>query len=528
MDTYTLGPFVIKASGALGGIPEAPPTPSKQPTISHAGDGSGHPPGGSMINGSNTLSHAASQAVGVGVGVGSALVGGVKSIASIAGNRSVNVDRDDHRDESSYAVNDYQLGFLVNQSNALSPNPKAGPSSLSPKTPGGSNVGNGGAGSSVFSPNGKSGTASSTLGRIFNLLPSQSANFSIAFMPRKDFRQSLKTTLVGAGAGDKPTEAQGKMIVTFSTGQCLHVPIHAKVATPFITASSPNLWFGVCQVTTSTEGTVLLSNPTDVPAKWTVAHVPASETTKRVSAIQVAGYNERGPETDDPTVFNITPNMGIVRGPSISVQSAVGAPPKDLNRIDSDSAVVQQRLSETSWGGTGAMTGTGFGYGTQQGKSPKREDSTMMMTANKGDKTPQKGDKTPQKGDKTPQKGKSIQGGNASSAMMTTTHPSSSTNKNTNNNMNASLPPSFGSPVPVILTLKDTMQRRFESSAASETRSDALYPMPIQISFKPRKNVRYTSRFRFTCEYGNAFDIILQGEGTYEENEHKPLQPFPR
>ena len=468
--------------------------------------------------------------------MGVALVGGVKSIASIAGNRSVNVDRD----ESSHEINDYQLGFLVNPSSALSPGPKAGPSSLSPKTPGGggSGVGSGGAGSSVFSPNGKSGTASSTLGRIFNLLPSQSANFSIAFMPKRDFRQSLKTTLVGAGAGDKPTEAQGKMILTFSTGQCLQVPISAKVATPFITASSPNLWFGVCLVTTSTEGTVLLSNPTDVLAKWTVAHVPASETTKRVSAIQVAGYNERGPETDDPTVFNITPNLGVVRGPSVSVHSAVGAPPKDYNRIDADSAVVQQRLSETSWTGigTGAGAGTGFGYGTQQGtqqgKSPKREDyqsqpSTMMMNANKGDKTPQKGDKTPQKGDKTPQKGKSAHGANSSSATMMTTHPSSSTNK-INVNMNASLPPSFGSPVPIVLTLKDTIQRRFESSAASETRSDALYPMPIQISFKPRKNLRYNSRFRFTCEYGNAFDLILQGEGTYEENEHKPLMPFPR
>ena len=478
-----------------------------------------------MINGSSSVTQAS--------GAGPALVGGVKSIASIAGNRSVNVDvdRDDHRDESSHEINDYQLGFLVNQqSSAQSPNPKAGPSSLSPKTPGGSGI----AGSSVFSPNGKSGTASSTLGRIFNLLPSQSANFSIAFMPKRDFRQSLKTTLVGAGASDKPSEAQGKMILTFSTGQCLHVPISAKVATPFITASSPNLWFGVCHVNASTEGTVLLSNPTDVPAKWTVAHVPASDTTKRVSAIQVAGYNERGPETDDPTVFNITPNLGVVRGPSISVHSAVGAPPKDYNRIDAESAIVHQRLSETSWGGTGTGLGQGTGFGSPQGKSFKRDEyqphpppPTMMMTANKGDKTPHKGDKTPQKGDKTPQKGKSTLAINTNTAVMTTTHPSS-TNKNNNTNMNATLPPSFGSPVPLVLSIKDTMQRRFESSAASETKSDALYPMPIQIAFKPRKNLRYNSRFRFTCEYGNAFDLILQGEGTYEENEHKPLQPFPR
>jgi hypothetical protein len=30
------------------------------------------------------------------------------------------------------------------------------------------------------------------------------------------------------------------------------------------------------------------------------------------------------------------------------------------------------------------------------------------------------------------------------------------------------------------------------------------------------------------CEYGNAFDVVLEGEGTYEEHEHKPLSPFPK
>ena len=178
------------------------------------------------------------------------------------------------------------------------------------------------------------------------------------------------------------------------------------------------------------------------------------ETSKRVSAIQVAGYNERGPETDDPNVFDITPGSGMIRGPTVSVVSAVGAPPKDINRFENH-AMVQQRLSETSWhekhndntfsgGKKGSTSATGLGHGH------------------------------------------------------------------------------------VTLTMKDTLQQRFEEAAASDTRIDALYPMPIQITFKPRKNLRYNSRFRFTCEYGNAFDVILQGEGTYEEHEHQPLQPFPK
>ena len=51
--------------------------------------------------------------------------------------------------------------------------------------------------------------------------------------------------------------------------------------------------------------------------------------------------------------------------------------------------------------------------------------------------------------------------------------------------------------------------------------------MPINIIFKPRKNLRYCSRFRFSCQYGNDFDVILRGEGTYEEQEHEPIEPEP-
>jgi hypothetical protein len=36
--------------------------------------------------------------------------------------------------------------------------------------------------------------------------------------------------------------------------------------------------------------------------------------------------------TDDPGVFEISPNNGSLTGPSVSAVSATGAPPKDLNR----------------------------------------------------------------------------------------------------------------------------------------------------------------------------------------------------
>jgi hypothetical protein len=76
------------------------------------------------------------------------------------------------------------------------------------------------------------------------------------------------------------------------------------------------------------------------------------------------------------------------------------------------------------------------------------------------------------------------------------------------------------------LTLQDTLIERNVSSHKHEI--DARFPLPIEVSFHPTQNVRYSSRFRFVCEYGNSFDVLLEGEGTYEEHCHAPLYPVPR
>ena len=70
------------------------------------------------------------------------------------------------------------------------------------------------------------------------------------------------------------------------------------------------------------------------------------------------------------------------------------------------------------------------------------------------------------------------------------------------------------------LTLTENLEKRHDDSEQ--------FPLPIRIRFKPEKNCRYSSRFRFSCEFGNTFDILLEGKGTYEEHEHAPLSPFPR
>ena len=65
------------------------------------------------------------------------------------------------------------------------------------------------------------------------------------------------------------------------------------------------------------------------------------------------------------------------------------------------------------------------------------------------------------------------------------------------------------------------------NNTAHESDADPMYPMPLNIRFSPNKNVRYSSRFRFICAFGNTFDILLEGEGTFEEHLHHPIYPMP-
>jgi len=58
--------------------------------------------------------------------------------------------------------------------------------------------------------------------------------------------------------------------------------------------------------------------------------------------------------------------------------------------------------------------------------------------------------------------------------------------------------------------------------------ADAFYPMPINIKFTPKENKNYCSRFRIKCMFGNIFDVVLLGVGTYNENEHRPKTILPK
>lgn len=277
----------------------------------------------------------------------------------------------------------------------------------------------------------------------------------IMFNPKKHLREQLMSTF-GKEYG-KPTDQKSFLIFTYPTGQSLRLPVITSISTPFITGSSPRLFFGTCHVQRTCQGVFLLSNPTDVPARWNISHVPGGGQWKQSTAIRVKGF-EKVPEVDDPTVFTISPMNGIVEGPTVSVAATMSAPPKDYNR--KENTIVPERLVQSSWAtNTLSINDT----------LTLRHQNNFTLT-NGG-------------------------GGNGSMKIQGT-----------------------------IIPLGETAGGGGNPSADN----DIHYPMPITIIFSPKQNQKYCSRFRFSCEFANTFDLVLQGDGTYEEHEHQPLNPLPR
>ena len=267
----------------------------------------------------------------------------------------------------------------------------------------------------------------------FKLLPNSSASFQLAFFPKRQLRETFAQSSTSMSAA-KPEKQSGKLLVKWSTGQSLIIPIRALLQTPFISGSSPRMVFGTCHTSFHTDGLLLLSNPTVVAARWTVTHVPSEQDTngniKRPVEIRVRGFEPRPTQVDDPSVFSLSDASGLLEGPTVSVTAALACLPNDLNR-DPNFGIVDQRLVKASWA-------------TQT------------------------------------------------------------------------------------LTLSDSVAQRHSLGATRSTPAEARFPAPLNVQFTPKKNVNYCSRFRFTAEFGNSFDVLLEGQGTYEEHEHKPLRPAPR
>ena len=270
--------------------------------------------------------------------------------------------------------------------------------------------------------------AGSLVGATIQLHAHKSSRYLVAFTPRRDLRSKMMNGMAANGTGGSPDVSEtGSITLSFSTGHQIYVPVTTVLTTPFISASSPRMYFGVCHTTKTTEGMLLLNSPTDVLARWTVTHIPGAGGSRKVSSIRVKGFAVPPVQADDPTVFEITPDNGVLQGPTVSPTAAMYCPPNDVNR-SAQVAVIEQRPVKTSW-------------------------ATMQ------------------------------------------------------------------------LTMKDSLSTRHHSSKVNEI--DPIFPLPITVKFKPSKNTRYSSRFRFSCEFGNTFDVLLEGQGTFEEHEHNPATPHP-
>ena len=57
-------------------------------------------------------------------------------------------------------------------------------------------------------------------------------------------------------------------------------------------------------------------------------------------------------------------------------------------------------------------------------------------------------------------------------------------------------------------------------AASLQRRNDENFraPRPVVVTFRPKGDRAYQSRFRFTVSNGEPFDVILSGKGTYAEN----------
>jgi len=78
---------------------------------------------------------------------------------------------------------------------------------------------------------------------------------------------------------------------------------------------------------------------------------------------------------------------------------------------------------------------------------------------------------------------------------------------------------------PMSLTWKsgDKMDLTLDERMRKQNDLNKRQPRAVTVVFKPVLNKRYRSRFRLEVEEGSGFDILLTGEGTYEENKRKAL-----
>jgi hypothetical protein len=73
-------------------------------------------------------------------------------------------------------------------------------------------------------------------------------------------------------------------------------------------------------------------------------------------------------------------------------------------------------------------------------------------------------------------------------------------------------------PVSTHVSWQDHLTTASKLRADNEDYPAHRFSRPILVTFRPKLKGPYRSRFRFLVEAGEAFDVVLEGQGTYEED----------
>jgi len=56
-------------------------------------------------------------------------------------------------------------------------------------------------------------------------------------------------------------------------------------------------------------------------------------------------------------------------------------------------------------------------------------------------------------------------------------------------------------------------------SQSKDEYEEGFMPLQLKVNFKPKENILYKSKFRFMVKNGLSCDLIVKGQGSYEETD---------
>eukprot|EP00644_Phytophthora_capsici_P014538 jgi/Phyca11/124695/e_gw1.54.214.1 len=152
---------------------------------------------------------------------------------------------------------------------------------------------------------------------MFMLPPQMSVRIDLRFLPTPLTDSSIKQPLEPLH-----TRFDGELRVKFSTKSVQTIRLAAVVLRPALVVSPSVFCFGRVHLSISRFVILRLANPTVVPARFTVQHVPRPKPISR--AQQQEMHQHHAHLTDEPDVFAFSVSSGELCGPTTTLKSAGG------------------------------------------------------------------------------------------------------------------------------------------------------------------------------------------------------------